>query len=160
MENSKEKVALFKSKTHIYLQRCAIEELRELGRKVGLQKPTTLCKEVLIDTIIQTLCGELPPARTTKGKPPKPHFLDPKIFIDIETIKKECGIEYSMYYDNPPIPQEPKLPVKAAENPVPQEPELPIETAENPIPPMQIIINFSELSLEQKKKLRAFLHCL
>jgi len=90
MENSKEKVALFKSKTHIYLQRCAIEELRELGRKVGLQKPTTLCKEVLIDTIIQTLCGEIAPARTTKGKPPKPHFLDPK-FLSISKRSKKSA---------------------------------------------------------------------
>ena len=45
-----------------------IYELRDLGRDVGVQSPTTLKKEVLVDKIISILYGEMPRQVVGKGR--------------------------------------------------------------------------------------------
>ena len=147
MNNLNGNVDLFKATASVYFQRWAVKDLREYGRRVGLQTPTALKKDTLINTIIQTMCGELPPARTNLGKPAKPHYLDPDLLIEIELLKKECGLEYHPTSTNNEL-----NPRQAAKKSTTE--------TENQAPPVQIVIHFSELSKEQKEKLNEFLNCL
>ena len=154
MEHTNENLELFKIKTHVYLQGLTISDLRALGRYVGLQKPTALKKSALIDSIIQTFCGELLPARNTKGAPAKPHYLNPQIFHNIDLIKKECSVEYLQTFFSPTA----TIPAPEYEHPINQ----PKQTASSakPVPPVQIVIQISDLSSNQKEKLNEFLRCL
>ncbi len=48
----------FKKECKEYLNTLSIGDLRRYGRYVGLQRPTDMKKQALIDEIIATLCGK------------------------------------------------------------------------------------------------------
>lgn len=62
-----------------------IYELRELGRDIGVQSPTTLKKEVLVDSILSIIYGSEPVRKIGKGRgrPSRSGAKPCKLFIDL-----------------------------------------------------------------------------
>ena len=58
--------------TRDYLDACGIHEIREYARSVGVQHPTALKKQKLIDGILDIRDGKVEPQKGKKaGRPPK-----------------------------------------------------------------------------------------
>ena len=160
---------LFKKECAELLQAQSLETLRCYGRFIGMQKPTALSKAALIEGIMATLCGEIPPARNLRGAPIKNHVVNEELIKKIELLKSKYENsnveELNLYQDSLPL---------EVQNEQPAQTELPIQTKQ-PIQTEQPIqntaqkntnicfnlhVNFSDLSDEQKEALRAFLKTL
>ena len=127
----------FKLACASYLQTISVSALRVYGRSLGLQKPTALNKSALIQQIIQALCGEISPMRGKLGAPAKDIRVEPSILKNIDALRENYRIEQVL-----PIFTQPKENAKTR--------------AEKPIV-INISLQFSELTDEQKKGLKAFL---
>lgn len=146
----KERITEFKIKCTVYLQEKSLGELRAYGRYIGLQRPTALPKKELIDTIVKTLCGEVLPARTSKGAPVKSNHLDPSILADIDEIKRECGIDDDriVWSDLPNASVTAQTTKKIPDK------------NENGTPSLQVVLRLDDLTEQQKEKLAEFFHSL
>lgn len=79
----------FKKECKEYLNTISIGDLQRYGRYVGLQRPTDMKKQALIDEIIETLCGEKSPARNSRGAPIKNNGVLESIPLKIEQLSQE-----------------------------------------------------------------------
>ena len=154
---------LFKKECAELLQAQSLETLRCYGRFIGMQKPTALSKSALIEGIMATLCGEIPPARNQRGAPIKNHVVNEELIKKIELLKSKYENsnveELNLYQDSLPL---------EVQNEQPAQNELPIQTEQstddnspkNTNICFNLHVNFSDLSDEQKEALRAFLKTL
>ncbi|MBQ9728808.1 MAG: hypothetical protein IJV85_04350 [Clostridia bacterium] len=84
-------IAQFKYAVKSFLSKQRIDQLRAYGRFVGVEKPTTKQKAILIDESAEILSGEKEPvSQSRRGAPIKNDFIDPKIIGEIEHLKKVC----------------------------------------------------------------------
>lgn len=133
----------FKIACKEYLNTLSVENLRRYGRYVGLQRPTDMNKQALIDEIIATLCQEKTPSRNSRGAPIKNSGVLESIPLKIEQLSKEL-LGYSI---QPPEPMSEKF-----------------IDVEQPIVEELVIVKFSlplqRLNEEQKKLVFALLESL
>ena len=136
----KKLVEEFKAACREYFSRVSLSSLRVYGRSLQLQKPTTKNKNELIEDILSVLIGEVVPKRNNTGAPIKDFYLNEQIIEDINEFREKFfGTELPVL---PPI--------------VTQE-----EQEETPsITKIQFVLNFNDLTYEQKEKLKIFLDSL
>ena len=87
----------FKSACKNYLLGQSIGTLRAYGRIIGVAKSTEKKKEELIGEIIAVLLGEKTPIQQSRrGAPIKNDYIDPKVFDEIEELKKKYLGEWNV----------------------------------------------------------------
>ena len=133
----------FKKACKEYLNTISIADLQRYGRYVGLQRPTDMKKQALIDEIIETLCGEKSPSRNSRGAPIKNNGVLESIPLKIEQLSQEL-LGYTI---KTPEPQTEKL----------IEPEPVI--VEEPVV-VKLVLPLQRLNKEQKKLVYALLESL
>ena len=133
----------FKKACKEYLNTISIGDLQQYGRYVGLQRPTDMRKQALIDEIIETLCGEKSPSRNGRGAPIKNNGVLESIPLKIEQLSQEL-LGYTI---KTPEPQIEKL----------IEPEPMI--VEEPVV-VKLSLPLQRLNKEQKKLVYALLESL
>ena len=133
----------FKKACKEYLNTISIDDLRRYGRYVGLQRPTDMKKQALIDEIIAMLCGEKSPSRNCRGAPIKNNGVLESIPLKIEQLRKEL-LGYS---------------VKNIESPTEKFIDVESTVVEEPVV-VKLSLPFQRLNEEQKKLVYALLESL
>ncbi len=86
--------AIAETKPELYQAYCAyfnefnIHILRNIGRYIGVERPTDKRKEVLINEAVKVLTGEIAPIkRSVRGAPVKEDYIDPSIIRKLDEIR-------------------------------------------------------------------------
>lgn len=144
-------ISLFKKECAELLQAQSLETLRCYGRFIGMQKPTTLSKPALIEEIMATICGEIPPSRNQRGAPIKHHWNDQEFIERINLLIAK--------YENVTT-EESALCTDSNLSNIPTEQSTDGNSPKNTNLYVNLNVNFSDLSDEQKEILRSFLKTL
>lgn len=92
METTRD-IEKFKLAATAYLHNRGLGSLRGYGRYIGLERPTTMKKQPLVEEIVAVLCGEKTPQRTRRGAPIKNRFVDENDLREIERLQREYGVD-------------------------------------------------------------------
>lgn len=78
------------------MRQASIYDLRNIAREIGVNSPTTLKKEELIDKVLKILNGEAKPEmpKSKQGRPPK------KIFTNSDLLQQKSSNE-DLFFDEP-----------------------------------------------------------